>query len=183
VQPDEPRAEPPVQLPLWADEPPEEAGPLLDMIHRLRLQAWADANALRDTAAASTVRSQLQRVAVRMEMRFELSAPAPPDFTRDNYSALQDSIQALISKPEELAEVEQAVEAASADPESRKLVARITERLPSRAQVAKLTPWAVFVLVSLDMLKVAPDINPNDMVVLTMILMVMLYLLPPRSGS
>jgi len=32
--------------------------------------------------------------------------------------------------------------------------------------------------VSLDMLKVAPENNPNDIGVLTMILMVVLYLLP-----
>jgi hypothetical protein len=38
-------------------------------------------------------------------------------------------------------------------------------------------------MVSLYMLKVAPEINPNDLLVLTMILMVVLYLLPPRSGS
>jgi len=38
-------------------------------------------------------------------------------------------------------------------------------------------------MVSLDMLKVAPEINPNDISVLTMILMVVLYLLPPRAGS
>jgi hypothetical protein len=36
----------------------------------------------------------------------------------------------------------------------------------------------VFVLVSFDMLKAAPEINPNDITVLTMIV---LYLLPPRT--
>jgi hypothetical protein len=47
--------------------------------------------------------------------------------------------------------------------------------------MAKLPPWGVFVLVSLEMLRVAPEVNPNDIAVLTMILMVVLYLLPPRS--
>ena len=37
-------------------------------------------------------------------------------------------------------------------------------------------------MVSLDLLKAAPELNPNDLTVLTMILMVVLYLLPPRSG-
>jgi hypothetical protein len=41
----------------------------------------------------------------------------------------------------------------------------------------------VFIMVSLDLLNVAPELNPNDIGVLTMILMVVLYLLPPRSGS
>lgn len=107
-----------------------------------------------------------------------------PDFTGEDYGALEATVLALIpAEPAELADMERAVEVASADPENRKLVARITERLPSRAQLAKLTPWAVFVMVSLDMLKVAPEINPNDISVLTMILMVVLYLLPPGSGS
>ena len=82
-----------------------------------------------------------------------------------------------------LAEAEQIVEAASADPENRKLVARISERLPSRAQAVKLGPCALLVVVSLDLLKVAPELNPNDINVLAMILMVALYLLPPRSSS
>lgn len=85
--------------------------------------------------------------------------------------------------PEQLADIKQAVEAASTDPENRKLLARITDRLPSRAQLAGLTPRAVFVMVSLEILKVAPEINPNDVGVLTMILTVMLYSLPPRAGS
>ena len=138
-------------------------------------------------AAASSVRSILQRQASTMEaMRasFQRSQPTVlfPDFTGEDYSALEMTVLALIpAKLAELADIERAVEVASADPESRKLVARITERLPSRAQVAQLTPWAVFVVVALDMLHVAPEINPNDIGVLTMILMVVLYLLPPRS--
>ena len=181
-----------MQLPPWVDEPPEEAGPFLDTIERLRLQerAWAHVDAtLRILAATNNVRSILQRQASAMEaMRASFEPFRPmvllPDFTGNDYRALEHAVLALIpTKPEELADVEQAVETASADPESRKLVARITERLPSRAQVAKLTPWAVFVMVSLDVLKVAPELNPNDIGVLTMILMVVLYLLPPRSGS
>jgi hypothetical protein len=140
-------------------------------------------------ADASSVRSILQRQASTMEAMLASFEPSRstvlfPDFTGDDCSALEATVLALFPrKPEELADMEQAVEVASADPENRKLVARITERLPSRAQVAEVTPWAVFVLVSLDMLKVAPEINPNDIGVLTMILMVVLYLLPPRSGS
>ena len=107
-----------------------------------------------------------------------------PDFTGDDYSALETSVLALIpANPEQLADIEQAVEAASADPKNRKLLARITDRLPSRTQVIGITPWAVFVMVSLEMLKVAPEINPNDIGVLAMILMIVLYLLPPRAGS
>ena len=63
------------------------------------------------------------------------------------------------------------------------LLASITDRLPSRTQLAGLTPWAVFVTVSLEMLKLAPEINPNDIGLLAMILMVVLYLPPPRPGS
>jgi hypothetical protein len=36
---------------------------------------------------------------------------------------------------------------------SSKLLARITDRLPSRTQVVGLTPWTVFVMVSLELLK------------------------------
>ena len=191
MQPDDLRGEPPGQLPLplWADEPPEAAGPLIDLIEHMRLQAqvWADANTLRDTAAARTVRSRLRRQAMAMQRPLpgfeDPQMPLLPDFTGDDWGALEAAVLDLIPRPEQLADIEQAVEVASADPESRKLLARITERLPSRAQVAKLTPWAVFVMVSLDMLKVAPELNPNDIGVLTMILMVVLYLLPPRSGS
>jgi hypothetical protein len=172
------------------DGPPAEAGPLLDLIKRLQARAWDHVDhTLRDMAATSSVRSILRRQESAMEAMqasFEQSRPTIllPDFTGDDYEALEAAVLALIpTTPEELADTEQAVEAASADPENRKLVARITERLPSRAQVAKLTPWAAFVLVALDMLKVAPEINPNDIGVLTMILMVVLYLLPPRSGS
>ena len=49
--------------------------------------------------------------------------------------------------------------------------------------MARLAPWAVFVMASPELLKAAPEINPNDIGVLTMILIVVLYLLPPRSGS
>jgi hypothetical protein len=191
VQPDESAKPPvPVQLPLWAHEALEEASPLLDMIERLRTHISVYVSStLQDMATANTVRSILQRQASAMEeMRadFERSQPTVllPDFTGDDYSALEATVLALIpTNPEELAAAERTVEVASADPENRRLVARITEHLPSRAQVAKLTPWAVFVMASLDLLKVAPEINPNDIGVLTMILMVVLYLLPPRSGS
>jgi hypothetical protein len=115
------------------------------------------------------------------EMLASFRQPRPavllPDFTGDDYSALETSVLALVpTTPEQLADIEQAVEAASADPENRELLARITDRLPSRTQLAGLTPWAVFVMVSLEMLKVAPEINPNDIGVLTIILMVVLYL-------
>ena len=190
VDPDESPVEPPVQLPLWADEPPEEASPLLDAIERLRTHISVYVSSSRqDMAAANTVRSILQRQASAMEeMRagFERSQLTVllPDFSGDDYSALEATILALIrTNPEELAAAERTVAVASADPENRRLLARITERLPSRTQAAKLTPWAVFVMASLELLKVAPEINPNDIAVLTMILMVVLYLLPPRSGS
>ena len=180
----------PEQLPSWADEAPaNEAAPFLDLIERLRAQGWAQVDAtLQEMADANSVRSILQRQASAMEaMRASFKQSEPmvllPDFTGDDYEALEDAVLALIPQPEVLAELEQAVKAASEDSESRKLVARITERLPSRAQVVKLTPWALFVMVSLDLLKVAPELNPNDLSVLTMILMVVLYLLPPRSGS
>lgn len=184
------RAEPPVQLPSWAEQPPEEAGPLLDVIERLRVQAWTHADiTLREMAAANNVNSILQRQANTMDAMlasFEQPLPAVllPDFTGDDYSALETTVLALVpTSPEQLADIEQAVEAASADPENRKLLARITDRLPSRTQLAGLTAWAVFVMVSLEMLKVAPEISPNDIGVLTMILMIVLYLLPPRPGS
>lgn len=184
------RIEPPVQLPPWAERPPEEAGPLLDLIERLRRQAWANVDStLREMATTSTVNSILGRQAAAMDAllaSFEQPRPAAllPDFTGDDYSALESAILALVpTDPEQLADLEQVVEAAGADPENRKLLARITERLPSRTQMARLTPWAVFVVVSLDMLKVAPEINPNDIGMLTMILMAVLYVLPPRSGS
>jgi hypothetical protein len=188
VQSDESPTEPSVQLPLLVDEAPEEAAPLLDTIERLRAHASVYVSStFQDMTAANTVRSILQRQASAMEaMRadFERSpvvATLFPDFTGDDYRAL---IRALIpTKPEELAAAERTIEVARVDPENRKLVARITEHLASRTQVTKLTPWAVFVMVSLDLLKVAPEINPNDIGVLTMILMVVLYLLPPRSGS
>jgi hypothetical protein len=182
--------EPRVQLPPWVDEPPEEAGPLLNLIERLQAHAWAHVDAtLRDVASTNSVRSILRRQASAMEtMRASFEPLRPtvllPDFTGDDYEALDAAVLALVpTTPDQLADMEHAVEVASADPESRKLVARITERLPSRAQVAKLTAWAVFVLVALGMFKVAPELNPNDIGVLTMILMVVLYLLPPRSGS
>ena len=179
-----------MQLPLWADEAPDEAAPLLDTIERLRAHVSVYVSStLQDMAAANTVRSILQRQASAMEAMgadFEQSQVTVllPDFTGDDYGALWATVRALIpTKPEKLAAAERTIEVASADPENRKLVARITEHLPSRTQVAKLTPWAVFVMVSLDLLKVAPEINRNDIGVLTMILMVVLYLLPPRSGS
>jgi hypothetical protein len=179
-----------VQLPSWAQEPPEEAGPLLNMIERLRAQAWANVDStLREMAATNSVNPILQRQANAMDaMLASFKQPRPtallPDFTGDDYSALEAAVLALVpTDPEQLADIEQVVEAASADPENRKLVAKITERLPSRAQLARLSLWAVFVMVSLDMLKMAPELSPNDIGVLTMILMVVLYLLPPRSGS
>ena len=177
-----------MQLPWWADNAPEVAGPLLYLIERQRTHQWAQADALRDMASASTVRAILQRQATAMEdmlVHIDRSRPTVlfPDFSGDDYTALETAILTLIPRPEQLADLEQAVEVASADPENRKLVARITDRLPSGAQLDKLTAWAVFVMVSLEMLKVAPEINPNDIGVLTMILMVVLYLLPPRPGS
>jgi hypothetical protein len=79
VHPDESSSELPVQLPLLVDEPPEEAGPLLDVIERLRAYVWDGAGGtLRDMADASTVRSILQRQANAMEMMlasFEQSRP------------------------------------------------------------------------------------------------------------
>lgn len=184
------RAELPVQLPWWAGNPPEEAAPLLEVIERLRTLAWAQVDStLRDMAAANNVNSILQRQAKAMDaMRASFERPRSavllPDFTGEDDSLLETAVLALVpTDPEELASIEQGVEAASADPENRKLLAQITERLPSRTQLAGLTPWAVFVMVSLEVLKEAPEINPNDIGMLTMILMVVLYLLPPRAGS
>jgi hypothetical protein len=186
-------AESPEQLPWWAGEPPEEAGPILEVIERLRgrlrTQAWAHVDdTLRGMATANSVNSILQRQANTMDAMlasFEQPRPAAllPDFTGDDYGALEAAVLTLIPASEQLADIEQAVEAASADPENHKLLARIAERLPNRTQLARLTPWAIFVIVSLDTLKVAPEVNPNDIGVLTMILMVVLYLLPPRAGS
>jgi len=184
------RADLPVPLPSWAGQPPEEAGPLLGVIEHLRARAWAHVDTtIRDMATVTNVNSILQRQASTVDaMLASFRQPRPtvllPDFTGDDYSALETAVLALVpTNPEQLADIEQAVEAASADPENRKLLARITDRLPSRTQLAGLTPWAVFVMVSLEVLKVAPEINSNDIGVLTMILMVVLYLLPPRAGS
>jgi hypothetical protein len=184
------RAELPGQLPWRAGNPPEEAGPLLEVIERLRTLAWAQVDStLRDMAAANNVNSILQRQTNAMNaMRASFERPRPavllPDFTGDECSSLEAAVLALVpTSPEELATIEQSVEAASADPENRKLLAQITERLPNRTQLARLTPWTVFVMVSLEVLKEAPEINPNEIGMLTMILMVVLYLLPPRAGS
>jgi hypothetical protein len=180
----------PVQLPWWAGNPPEEAGPFLEVIERLRTLAWAQVDGtLRDMAAAGNMNSILQRQANAMDaMRTSVERPRSavllPDFAGEDYSSLETAVLALVpTDPEELAGIEQGVEAASADSENRKLLAQITERLPSRIQLARLTPWAVFVMVSLEVLKEAPEINPNDIGMLTMILMVVLYLLPPHVGS
>lgn len=184
------RADLPVRLPSWAQQPPQEARPLLDVIEHLRAQAWVHVDTtLREMAATTNVNSILQRQASTMNAMlasFRQSRPAVllPDFTGDDYSGFETTVLALVpTDPEQLADIEQAVEAASADPANRKLLAWIADRLPSRTQLAGLAPWAVFVTVSLKMLQVAPEINPNDIGVLTMILMVVLYLLPPRAGS
>ena len=65
------------------------------------------------------------------------SQPRPtvllPDFTGDDYSALEAAVLDLVpANPGQLADVEQAVEAASADPENRELLAKISECLPNR---------------------------------------------------
>ena len=183
------RADLPVPLPSWTGQPPEEAGPLLGVIEHLRARRSYVDTTIQDMAAAANVNSILERQASTMEaMLASFKQPRPtvllPDFTGDDYSALETTVLALIpTGPERLADIEQAVEAANADPENRKLLARDTDRLPSRTQLAGLTPWAVFVMVSLEVLKVAPEINSNDIGVLTMIVMVVLYLLPPRAGS
>jgi hypothetical protein len=184
------RTAPRIQMPSWAENPPEEAGPLLEVIERLRTHAWAQVHAtLQDMAAVSSVNSILQRQANAMDaIQASFTQPQPeallPDFTGDDYYALETAVLGLIpADPGQLAGIEQAVEAASAAPGNREMLTRITRRLPEPAQLARLTPWAIFVLVSLDMLKAAPEINPNDIGVLTMILMIVLYLLPPRSDS
>jgi hypothetical protein len=180
--------------PPWWAQPPEEAGPLLAAIERLREShrghAWAAVNrTLQEMAAANSVESILQRQKNTMDAM--LASFKPPsatallaDFPADDYDSLAASVLALIPKaPEQLADIEKAVETASADLENPELLARITRRLPDRTQLAHLTPWAVFVLVSLATLKAAPEINPNDIGVLTVILMIVMYLLPPRAGS
>jgi hypothetical protein len=184
------RIEPLVQLPSWAQEPPEEAGPLLNIIERLRAQAWANVDStLREMAVSNGVNSIRQRQATAMDaMLASFRQPRPavllPDFTGEDYSGLEAAVLALVpTDPEQLADIEQVVKAASVDPENRKQLAKIVERLPTRAQLTRLSSWAVFVIVSLDMLKLAPDLSLNDIGVLTMILMVVLYLLPPRLGS
>lgn len=125
------RTEPPVQLPSWAEKPPEKAGPVLDVIERLRTQAWAHVDStLRDMAAANTVNSILQRQANAMDAilaSFEQPRPAVllPDFSGDDYSALEDAVLALVpTNPEQLADIEQVLEAASANPGPRASTAR-----------------------------------------------------------
>jgi len=183
-------AEMPVQLPWWAETPPEEAAPLLEMIDRLRTLAWAQVDStLRDMAAANSVNSILQRQAnamdtIRASFERPRSAVLLPDFTGEDYNSLETAVLALVpTDPDELVGIEQDLEAASAGAENRELLAQITERLPSRTQLARFTPWAVVIIVSLEVLKEAPEINPNDIGMLTMILMVVLYLLPSRAGS
>ena len=115
-----------VQLPWWAGNPPEEAGPLLEVIERLRTLAWAQVDStLRDMAAANDVNSILQSQANAMDaMRASFERPRSavllPDFTGEDYSSLETAVLALVpTDPEELAAIEQGVEAASADPENR----------------------------------------------------------------
>jgi hypothetical protein len=95
------------------------------------MQAWAHVDStLRDMAAANTVNSILQRQANAMDAilaSFEQPRPAVllPDFSGDDYSALEDAVLALVpTNPEQLADIEQVLEAASANPGPRASTAR-----------------------------------------------------------
>jgi hypothetical protein len=94
VQPDESCAEPPVQLPLWAETPPEEAAPLLDVIGRLQADVWASANALRDRHGVSAVRAILLRQASAMDAMLTSYDGSErlvllPDFSGEDYGHLR----------------------------------------------------------------------------------------------
>jgi hypothetical protein len=90
-----------------------------------------------------------------------------------NYDSL--ILDLLPKTPEQVAEVEQAVVEASADPQSRKLAEQLGERL-ARPEIANMTRWAVFVLASADFIKLTENSNPNVLQALSIIVMVWLYL-------
>jgi hypothetical protein len=187
------RIGPPEPRPWWA-EPPAEADPLLVAIERLRESprghAWAAVDrTLREMASANSVDSILLRQRSAMDAivaSFRSPGPTPvlADFLGGDSDSLETAVLALLpTDPEQLVGIEETVETASADPGNRELLTRIAQRLPDRAHVAHLTPWAVFVLAAVAMLTAAPEMNPNDIGALTIILMIVLYLLPPRAGE
>lgn len=64
-----------------------------------------------------------------------------PHSSGTNWRRLESAVRSLLpTSPEQIAELEQAVEEASADPETRKEAHRIAASLLSRAQRMNLTP-------------------------------------------
>jgi len=62
--------------------------------------------------------------------------------------------------------VEQAAAQIGADPESREPIADMAERLPAKADMNRPTAWAVLILVGGVLMAAAPDIPPNDIMML-----------------
>ena len=195
------------QLALWGDEPPEEALPLLQLINRLRTDVWQHADELGDSAPASGIRSALYRQlnAIEDALRpqtmpsagdwaapprpLELSVASQPDallpdFSDTNWASLESAVISLLpASPEQIAELEQAVLEGSTDPQNRKAAHRLATSLLSRAQWRNLAPWATITAVAGAMLKLADDVTSNQLLMLTIIVMVVLWAMPPpRSG-
>ena len=92
---------------------------------------------------------------------------------------LRTRLQQARAQPEA---VEQAAGQIAADPERVKLMSRML--LALRHEVAALTPWAFMVLAAWFLTKLAAtpgETSSNDLLVITIILMMAAWLWPPRS--
>lgn len=178
-EPTEPAAENKAPQLYWIRLPvPDDGKPFMEMVSRLTdfLSPWSGAYAVYEANAGrpilreivNTLSTTLTHVSVPVMLG---GVSFSPDVAR-----LQERVIELLPKtPERVAELEQAVIDASADPEKRKLVQQITE-LFSRPGVQKMSRWGVVICVSGGFLKVTENVGPNFLPALGIVAMVVIAL-------
>jgi hypothetical protein len=166
---------------------PEAASAFVEMLERRRrAAAWAEVSAtIRQMGRDNAVQSILRRQAQSMDAikgSFE-EFTLLPDFSGDDFSQLESAVLSLMpTTAEEVENIERAVVDTSADPESRKIIARLAEHLPNRSEVATMTTWAGFLAVALYLMEMAPEIDPNRIAMLAVIVAVWTVIVQ-RHGS
>jgi hypothetical protein len=145
-------------------------GPLMEDI-----QARADAlnsarhmlKYLTDFASATSVLRRQEDTLAKIAGIQEWPVPSDADLEK-----VETELAALLPETdEEIQEVARGVASIQADPEGRKLIDRMTGGL-KRADVAGITPWAVLVLVTWLLLRIAAEPGTkasNDLVAISIV--------------
>jgi hypothetical protein len=149
--------------------PPDVAAAFVEMLERRRRDTAKAEATIREIAGDDTLRSILRRQVQAMDAIQASFEPVVlfPDFSGDDFSQLESAVLGLLPRTtDEVENVERIVVEASADPENRKFIAEVANRLPDRSKIVRMATWVGFLMVASYLIEIAPEMNANRIAML-----------------